>query len=409
MIFKYTFIFLIIFFESIVSNPFENLDNHAVVVVPVADVSGRPLKTLKINKPPKEIYASLPCSAKNDAVSCLRVHQFLFNEIVKIEDETPEEVKCKIDNAFYLRNKEKISSFWTLKSNIKKLSDLGNDSSTKDVSLILPSPILDKNGNINFKNILVLILPWYEPKMNMHFSAGTRFLRESKLDTKDKYGVKAVNFNTNNIVEFLIPKKSALVENVVAKKNPKKLFVKTLEDWCMQTPHKIPYIRGGCSFVKTCKPSDFKLEEMNVYGKTESYWNRSNNSKPHTGMDCSSLILLAAQISGIPFLFKNSKTIDEHLKPLKNNEPLEAGDLIWMLGHIMVVGNTNRNEIIEARGYTPGYGIIHKINLSKLFLNVKDFKELANLHLKEQPLFRLDSQGKIEKKIPEFKILRFPS
>lgn len=114
-------------------------------------------------------------------------------------------------------------------------------------------------------------------------------------------------------------------------------------------------------------------------------------------------------MAGIPFFYKNTVTIAEHLKEIDPNESLQPGDIIWVRGHVMVVANIKRNTIIEARGYDGGYGHVHEIALAKVFKGIKTFADLKKAWLEKQPLIRLNKAGKIQDSFKSVKLLSMKS
>lgn len=369
-------------------------DYKAVIKVPIADATSKSLASLNIADSPQKVYQEMPFSPKSDN-SCYRAHQLLFNQIVNVKSELEEEIECEVDDTFYIENGNKNSTFWTLKNNIKNIDDIKNAANS--------IPINNKN------NTLTLIYPWFEPKMDMYFSAGTKLLRQKSLDTPNALGAKALNFKNNKVTTFKIPKKYVVTKDDLNDKDLRKEFIKILHLWSHQSPLKIPYVWGGSSFIETYKSSNFKLDSKLVNDKKVEFWARPDCTSPHSGFDCSSLIRLAAQICNINFPYKNTNTMAQYLRPLDENEKIEEGDLIWIPNHIMVISNIEKGKIIEARGYTSGYGSVHEIPLHKQFLNVKDIENLSELYNKKQPLSLLNSKGEIEREETSFKILKLPS
>lgn len=125
-----------------------------------------------------------------------------------------------------------------------------------------------------------------------------------------------------------------------------------------------------------------------------------------SGYSCSELVLRTAQAAGIPYYFKNSTTLNQNGQLLGAHEKLEAGDLIWMPGHIAIISNIERNEIIEAAGPHTGYNCVHRIPLKRLFKDVSTFEQLQKLYRKKKGITRLKKNGSIDRVYTEFKLFK---
>ncbi len=77
-------------------------------------------------------------------------------------------------------------------------------------------------------------------------------------------------------------------------------------------------------------------------------------SNQNSGYDCSEFVMRMAKIAGVDFPWKTTTAIERSRRALDSQDLLEEGDLIWVQGHVMVVSNIERNEIIESRGYGSG-------------------------------------------------------
>ena len=85
--------------------------------------------------------------------------------------------------------------------------------------------------------------------------------------------------------------------------------------------------------------------------KQLTYWDRIGDfEKPLAGFDCSGMILCAAQIAGLPYFFKNTDTLLGNLKPLRPTEELEAGDLVFYSGHVLVVSDLKEEFTYRSSG-----------------------------------------------------------
>ena len=94
-------------------------------------------------------------------------------------------------------------------------------------------------------------------------------------------------------------------------------------------------------------------------------------------------------------------TASSYLEQITDFTKIQAGDIIWMPGHVIVISDAANNLCIEANGY---YKCVHEIELNKIFLNIDNFKKLS----KQKTLLRIrPDEGSI--KISNFKILRLPT
>ena len=89
-----------------------------------------------------------------------------------------------------------------------------------------------------------------------------------------------------------------------------------------------------------------------------------------------------------------------------NKKHLQEGDIIWIRGHVMIVGSLKDNTLIEARGYNHGYGKVQEIPLHTVFKYIKTFAQLFVHQQNKLPFFRMNSRGKVVQTIHELKILR---
>lgn len=167
------------------------------------------------------------------------------------------------------------------------------------------------------------------------------------------------------------------------------LFVKLLRSWTHLNNGVIPYVWGGCSFIGTSNDRGFS-ETIHIQNDKPAYSFTKTDctESPKTGLDCTGLIALAAQIAGIPYFLKNSTTITQHLQQIKKDQPFEEGDIIWIDRHAMVISNIKkifllRRAIIAMAmvlytkfRYTNNLNkLLRTKNLPMLFLTKKRFQE----------------------------------
>ncbi len=384
-----------------------NVPYKAVVIAPIADLVGAPIQTFFPNSTPVQAYNDLVvCGGTPAAHShCPRLHQLLFNEMVTVVAEQEDEVRVKISSCFYVAkdNPTPRNAYWMLKKNIIPVAELEK----YHVNINhFPAPVTfeDPNSLIN-EQIVTLALPWHDARTNQIFSAGTRFVRAREHNDSHS-GITVHAFDPGAMAFTTTIPSSLLIATPPESMSEKtKLFVQVLKAWANPENGFIPYVLGGSSFtITTNKPA---LEKHGTWQDADcSYYEIQDfNYAPKPGFDCSNLITRAAQLAGIPFFFKNSLTIATYLKPLQPNQKLEVGDIFWKKGHVIVVSDTEKNTVIEARGYTNGSGRVQEIELNKVFQNVSTCDDLVAAWRNNQIVERLGDDGTVIDSISDYKLL----
>jgi hypothetical protein len=389
-------VLLLSFFIPLSASDFKP-GTQAVVTAPIVDITSRPLSHFGKQVPGYYEFAYAPHAGY---LSCLRLHQLKFNEVVTINKVVSEhEVECTVPGLFYgsgLRTQK--SNFWMLKRDLVPLNQLPAHVA-KSIPLKAERPSI------------VLIMPWHHKSGNKTYSVGTRFVRSLKGDTTAAYKVKIMDRKNLVVKEALVPKKYAI--KVVSKRNfnvSRKMFLSVLKRWAHLEKGFIPYVYGGCSFSKAVFERQFMHQQGKFCGQRVSYWNRAQiKEKPLSGFDCSNMILCAAKIAGLPYHYKNSQALVNKLRELRPDEKLENGDLIWYVGHVIVVSDVTKNLCIESVGYDSGHGCVHEIFLEKIFKGVKDFNQLLKAYREKRILKRLNKKGEPYKTVYRIKILKMNS
>ncbi len=139
-----------------------------------------------------------------------------------------------------------------------------------------------------------------------------------------------------------------------------------------------------------------------------TFWKRickNSIQKPHSGFDCSNLVLRAAQLAGIKYYYKNTATLMmSKIHQVKSGEKINRGDIACYTGHVFVILDPERNIIIEAAGYGVGFGKVQTIPLLKVYKGVNKTQDL----LTSRPIYRLNNLGEVfGKPITDLKIFRF--
>jgi hypothetical protein len=373
------------------SMPYSLFAELGLIVVPVADLISAPAKHFNPKLDAASFYEQIPLSPVNPGKNLPagpRLHQALFNELVEIVENSGQEVKIKILNAYFLNTitKQKTSAFWTLKSNLVPLDKIKTPQ-------YLPDPIdYHKNSHILSSHTATLIAPWH------HFSAGTRF----RLNPKDgkAYLYQA---DTNQFIKIRIPSRFLIFNTPRSSSQLRRDVVKLVQNWATPQHHKsIPYAWGGCSFVD--RLAMHKVRMINQNG-LHYYTVAGKKLNTHTGLDCSGLVLRACQAVGIPYFYKNSSTLAHELPALKPNEPILPGDLIWLPGHVIMITDPAKGLCVEARDYGQGYGKVQQIHISKLFQETTNFAQIKAAHHTGTPLSRIDRNGALRGKY-KIKVLK---
>ena len=354
----------------------------AVCSVPVADLVGEPLS--------ENFYKHLPINGDDQAVK--RIGQLLFNEIVEIIDENEKEAHIQVLNHFYCTytDKQPRTEYWTLKKNLTPISEI------EDLN-VLSQPLSYKQKNNQPAHLITLQKPFFDYKNHRLYSAGTRFLCSPSGEDNN-------NDNSYYYVYTLSPqfKKTTIKipRNICItfKHSPDeqiRLFIETLRKLASCSQGKIPYVLGGMSYAREYKKGCIE-KTINIGDqKTHIFQTKEHIQGPHTGFDCAGLIFRAAQIAGLPFYTKNTSAMKHHLRPLKSDEEIENGDIIFIPGHVIAIVDKENNRVVEARTQSHGYGFVHEIDLNLLFKEIESFDDLRKFHFSEEKASRLDRNGQI--------------
>ncbi|MFZ5954559.1 MAG: hypothetical protein ACOYT8_05675 [Candidatus Dependentiae bacterium] len=372
----------------------ENQPDYGVVITPIADLVGSPIQTFFPAMSTDNAYKQLIlCSAEKKLwQGCPRLHQLIAHEVVEIIDENDHEFKIKTPHLFYLigNSPEQQNIFWAQKKNIALLDDLEKKYDVHKSNF----PFFNKHNTL-----IVLSRPFKDPTTKIVYSAGTQFVAKTIYPNRFAkvliFDPAKKKFNLIKIDSCYYIIKSKFIGQQKAN------FVKLLRDWAHQK--YIAYVFGGCSFTKPCNKL---FDKKTTNGTINSYVRLESENTIKNGFDCAGLIFRAAQAAGLNFPYKNTHTIKECLPALTNHDRLVEGDLIWIPGHIMAVSDLTKNLLIEARGYSHGYGIVHEIPLDKVFKNIRTYQDLIDAYHKKEILYRLDDQGNIRDTFKEFKLLK---
>ncbi len=391
-------------------------EKEAIVISPVADLLGQayhrsPNKKISF----AEYYNDIPFSGSG--VSCLRLHQLLFHERVTVLEEKGEEVKVKVPNFYYVKENESLptNTFWMLKKHLVFLEDLSKKSI--DISKLPPPisyettpPPLTSSGD---RRVITLKKPYKDPVSQMIFSVGTRFIPLENQDFSGNYdeGFFRVYFLDpvkKTLLNMSVPKNFCIRNYSDNRESQTENFIRLLKSWTLQKKGFIPYVLGGSSWTTNCLEDHF--EAVGSPQDPDNYVRRSEWAESgKIGFDCVGIIARAAQICEIPFYFKNTTTLLKELEPIGENDTVSNGDLIWFRGHVMVISDTEKNLIIESRGYDNWKGKVQEMPINRIFHNISNVAELKKYSLKKEPLQLLDYRGNPYKACRHIKILKFRS
>jgi hypothetical protein len=384
-----------------------------IIIVPVAELVGQPMKTFYPNSDPHTRYTQMPfCSASANASTCPRLHQLLLHEQVDILQEKGDELYIRMPSALYVSHddKKEHQEFWILKKHVMPYETLKKHAVPMHN---FPEPISCTHNSANAtQSIITLKQPFFNRATGQHLSAGTRFVACDAKKPSKVVAVYAFDPTTYRFNTIHIPKQFCIFNTPQDKNKCIELFVQILHSWAHQKkPYVIPYVLGGCSFIDTYQAYQFSrtptLGQNNTQGSGYTY-KTAPGATAH-GFDCSGIILRAAQMSGIPYFCKNTSAIAATLKPLSAHDTLHNGDLILIPGHVMIVADTQKNTIIEARGYEHGYGNVHEIPLAEQFQNIKTFQNLIDAYNTKKPLVRLNKNGNVVRTIANYNLFKLAS
>lgn len=384
-----------------------------LVVVPVADLVGSPIQTFNLAHLSHASYEILPLcgSTKSSSSGCPRLQQLVFNETVEILDKQGNEYCIAIPHLFYTTatsNKPQ-NIYWTSIKNIVPYKTL--EKSEINISKIPTMPSFKKGENsIDRSNqTIVLLFPWYDSSTNKTYSAGTRFVLAEEPLYEEQYHVFILDWQNQELTTTLVPKTSAFIQKSSSKKEAIRQFVTIIRAWAHHYNGYIPYVWGGSSFIDSCKENCFHQTPASKTKKISVIDRPDCKKTPKSGFDCAGLFSRAAQMAGIPYFFKNTLTLAQHLQPLQPGRKLIEGDLIWIPGHVMAVSDVKNNLLIEARGYSHGFGIVQEIELSKVFKDIATYDQLIDAFLQHKPLERLNKDGVPVETIKTIKLLKIES
>ena len=373
--------------------------SRAVVCVPITDLIGHPLT--------HATYEALPLCGilPTQAASCPRLHQLLFNEqVTVVNSESPIEgnIQVQVPHLFFITNdiNKPQQTYWMRADHILFLDEL--EKKGINYSHVPPPIKINNPQSLEQKKVVTLCRPFYDQQTDQTYSVGTRFVKAGPATYKGQK-VYLLDGKKNTMTTVMLPK-SAYIDCAKDIHEKKKQFVQLIQQWAHPKKGFIPYVFGGCSITHTSNATLFKTNESPTLATYAELPDFKHTPKP--GIDCSGLVARAAQLCGIAYFYKNTLTLAQYLPPLSKTQKLEAGDLIWIPGHVMVVTDLKNNLMVEARSYAHEFGKVHEIALDNVFLGIKTYDNLVAAFHQKTPLKRLDKSGTIRETFKEFKLLK---
>lgn len=349
-------------------------EQEAVCIVPVADLLGRQLGEQESDH--QACYDTLIMDGPCESVK--RIDQLMFNEQVTIVQTVGDECHIRVPGHYYCSRTDATlhNDYWTLTKNLATLDTLDDRTIVPDVS------------NNSSSKIICLREPFHDYKHYRLYSIGTRFVLDAEQDSTDYYRVRVFTKQLHTS-HLYIPKSSCINTSLLNDNEKTQLFLQILNELACPESGGVPYVFGGCSFVK---PYGHRRTLSASNGKT--LVNASPVSHAcHSGFDCSSLVMRIAQTAGLPWKLKNSSAMHNYLKPLAPAESVENGDLLFIPGHIMIIADKDKSLLIEARTKLHGYGCVHCIPFNHEFKGVNTLADLIECHLTQKPVVRLNASG----------------
>lgn len=385
--------FSVIFVCSVVCASY-GYPEKAVFRNPVVDVTMRPLASYG------DDFVTFEHTISGESRhGCTRMAQGLFNEIVTVLDvwdeqsENPE-VLIEIPHYFYHTNQSglrKINQFWVKKSDLLFESELEQCGINFD---IFPESIsFNNSSSITNSDIITLTAPWYDPKTNKTYSAGTRFIHDHDGDSDTEFGIKFLDTSTLQLCYASVSDESIIDTSQFSATERQQVFVLLLKNWAVNDLGVVPFVWGGMSLTSFLPEELCTVQQAYLSGETITYWVRPSSSAPHSGFTCSSVILRAAQIAGLPFFSLTTRTMSEHLERLGKSDELQEGDIIWWPGGSVVVSGLDDNTMIVASSYHTGHGCLYETELKNYFENITTYEQLIDAYHNKKPLTVLDKDG----------------
>ncbi|NGX31350.1 MAG: hypothetical protein K940chlam8_00717 [Chlamydiae bacterium] len=371
----------------------------AIVIVPFSDVLG----TSPIAQSQKYVtqrYQNLPCSTSQQS-KWDRAHQVLFQQIVIVKKENAHEVFIEIPHL--LIQKAPHQKPFNLQGWMKKTDLLFLDELSQNALAFLPD--IDHMLTQDTKRpTLCLRQPYTLKETKLTLSAATHLIIAKEFKTN--YLCYVIDSTKKGFSVAIIPKSIALISPKNDRKKQLEIFHQLIKLWAHPKDGFIPYVLGGSS-ITTFQKSGFNKKTLKTKEKVTHVYDRTFKTPVKSGLDCSTLIYLAARCARLPYFAKNTTTAFYQLNRVNQATPVKKGDVIFIPGHVMVISSVEPLRIIQSRGYSSGVGHVTE-NLAQDFLyNIKTVNDLKNAFLKNKPLVYKNSKGKAGKSYKRWQLLQF--
>lgn len=347
----------------------------AIVTVPVADALGAPVTNpLQV----AHLYHTKLYAYGPKTPHIFRIHQILYNEPVTIIKKYKNQHLISVKNSvFFDHLGKKNNLMWVASTSVTPLSEI-----EADFYYAIPTTTERPTG--------VLVNPIIDQETSTIYSAGTTCVCADSPNTIFLY-----NHPTRTVKTVLVPSKNFRI-NVTHEslEHKKKLFVTLAREWAAPTTAGyIPYVWGGCSYTQRVSGDFINIPDG-------YHWNTIHKEPVCGGCDCAGLVLRLAHTAGIPYICKNSATVQKLLKKITQYPDIQEGDLLWLPGHVMIISNLQDNTLVEARHYTQGYGRVHEIHVSEAFEGIKTFQDLMQAQNSTRLVQRRHCDGSLLTRVP---------
>ncbi len=380
----------IIIFSFFLITHFLHTQNYPYIAfcrTPVADLFGNIPTLTAIGQPWDE---------ENLATIYPRVSQLIFNEQVTVKDKRGKYSLVSIFHWFYTPRDSNhiITDYWVETESLTHLS--------KKEQPYIPSPISFKTEHLYDSSVVTLQYPYVIDGVT--YSAGTRFKRADRKIKDDTISVKIYNKKTPTA----IPESFLQHKKLTTSQEKRDLFLTLVKEWTSSSESFFPYVLGGASITHAHPNNEMFTSQIIKVQEIEKFffYRPLHNESLPQGIDCSHLITRAAHIAQIPLFARNTTTFLKTSPSIPKNYTLQNGDFLVWKGHCCIVADVEKNLVIEARGYASGYGKVQQLPLSKIFKNVKTYKELLKKYYKKEKLYRIDKHRNIIQEIDTFLIVQ---
>ncbi|BDC34481.1 hypothetical protein Noda2021_04390 [Candidatus Dependentiae bacterium Noda2021] len=400
---RFTFLALLLLFTL------QTQTYEAVIIKPVVDALGQPYSQTTLNACGFAPYNFIPHSfgsLKSDRTVCPRIHQFIFNERVNVIKETHDEVLVESKDSVYLDSGSNThQTYWIAKESVCALHEL--ELNGINPNRCIPSTLDQQLSQPMVHRVITLLIPFVNPITKQTYSAGTRFVYVG--DDITSWYVNTFNIHSFQTQVLQLPKKVGL--DSYHNQDQRSLFVKIIKLYAGSNSHYFaPLVFGGSSLTAFCDNDAFDLVSIiDKKGEEYTYWVRKALKHPASGFDASSLVLRAAQIVGINYHYKNSKTAAQFLPVIQAARDIQIGDIIYIPGSLLVISDVKNNTAITAYSYAAGYGRVIELPLHKIFKDIHTYDELWHHYYNNLPLTILTKDGNKSRTINTFSIHKLPA